>query len=207
MERLALAALCGYVLGSIPTAYLVVRWKSQLDIRSSGSGNVGTVNSYEVTKSVFVAATVLIFDFAKGAAAVMLVRLLFEQGSDPGPWGGLGAVLGHNYPVWLRGKGGRGLATGAGASSLVFWGLIPTWVTFWALSYAVIRRVNPASAVACMLTIVTVLAFPALLPGADRMTGMTPAWFAGVLVTLILLRLIDPVRSYVLELKRQRSAQ
>jgi len=207
VERLALAALCGYVLGSIPTAYLVVRWKSQQDIRSSGSGNVGTVNSYEVTKSVFVAAIVLILDFAKGAAAVILVRQLFGHDSDPGPWGGLGAVLGHNYPVWLRGKGGRGLATGAGVSSLLFWGLIPTWVTFWAVAYAFIRRVNPASAVACLLTFVTVLVIPAVIPGAEPTAGMTPTWFAGALVTLILLRLIDPVRSYVLELKRQRSVQ
>ncbi|HSQ76338.1 MAG TPA: glycerol-3-phosphate acyltransferase, partial [Bacteroidota bacterium] len=60
MERLALAALVGYILGSFPTAYLVVRWNSQVDIRTAGSGNVGTLNAFEVTKSKAVAGLVLL---------------------------------------------------------------------------------------------------------------------------------------------------
>ncbi len=206
MERLALAALFGYFLGSIPTAYLVVRWKSQLDIRIAGSGNVGTVNSFEVTKSPWVAVVVLLADFAKGALAVLAVRAFYPEGPYAVEWGLLGAVLGHNYPVWLRWRGGRGLATAAGGACLTFWGLIPAWITFWAVSFSVLRRVNPASAVACVLTTATVFLSPMLLPGADRVGDLTPAWFTGSLMALILMRLIEPVRSYLLELKGVRSS-
>jgi glycerol-3-phosphate acyltransferase PlsY len=83
VEQFSLAALVGYILGSIPTAYLLVRWKSQLDIRTAGSGNVGTVNSYEVTKSGLLAGVVLLADFAKGAVSVAVVRTLFTSGPIP----------------------------------------------------------------------------------------------------------------------------
>ena len=207
MEQFSLAALVGYILGSIPTAYLLVRWKSQLDIRTAGSGNVGTVNSYEVTKSGLLAGVVLLVDFAKDAAAVAVVRTLFTAGPDPGCWGALGAVVGHNYPVWLRGKGGRGLATAAGGALLTFWGLIPAWLTSWAVAFAVLRQVNPASAVACVLTITTVLASPTLLPGSHQVGALTPGLYTALLMMIILLRLVDPVRSYLVELKRERSSR
>lgn len=207
MERLALAALFGYFLGSIPTAYLAVRWKSQLDIRKAGSGNVGTVNSFEVTKSVWVAGIVLIVDFAKGAAAVALARALFGASPDPGCWGGLGAVIGHNYPIWLGGKGGRGLATAAGAALLTLWGLIPVWVAFWAIAFTFMREVNPASAVACLLTALTVAVRQLPFPGEEGLGGLTPAVYTAILMTIIMVRLIDPVRSYIGGLNRRRSQQ
>jgi glycerol-3-phosphate acyltransferase PlsY len=207
VERFALAALFGYLLGSIPTAYLAVRWKSQLDIREAGSGNVGTVNSFEVTKSARVAGIVLVVDFAKGAAAVALVRAIFGASPDPGCWGGLGAVIGHNYPVWLGGKGGRGLATAAGAALLTLWGLIPVWVAFWAIAFTFMRKVNPASAVACLLTALTVAVHQSPFPGEDQLDSMTPAVFTTILMAIIMVRLIDPVRSYIAGLKRRRSQQ
>ena len=207
MERLALAALVGYILGSIPTAYLVVRWKSQVDIRTAGSGNVGTLNAFEVTKSKAVAGIVLLVDFFKGLAAVVLASEVFGPAPDPGSLAALGSVIGHNFPVWLRGKGGRGLATAAGGALLTFWGVIPAWGLFWVLAFGLIRQVNPASAVACLLTVATVLASPALLPGGERLGALSPGCFTVLLMSVILLRLIEPVRSYLYALKRQRSGQ
>ncbi|HSQ77090.1 MAG TPA: glycerol-3-phosphate acyltransferase, partial [Bacteroidota bacterium] len=115
------------------------------------------------------------------------------------------AVIGHNFPVGLRGRGGSGLATAGGGALLTFWGVIPVWGLFWGLAFAFIRQVNPASAVACVLTAATVLASPALLPGGEGLGVLSPGCFTVLLITVILLRLIEPVRSYLYAMKRQRS--
>lgn len=107
------AVLLGaYLLGSVPFSYLVARRKG-IDVRRVGSGNVGATN---VMRSVSVAAGLLAFalDAGKGAAAVLLARLVEPVGPLPALAGVL-AVLGHMYPVWLRFRGGKGVATGAGA--------------------------------------------------------------------------------------------
>ena len=98
----------------------------------------------------------------------------------------LAAVAGHNYPVWLRFRGGRGLATAAGAALVVFWGLVPAWCLLWAAGYAVLRSVNPASAVACVLSTVLVFIAPSLLPGAPRVESVPLPWFVAALMILIL---------------------
>jgi acyl phosphate:glycerol-3-phosphate acyltransferase len=107
------AVLLGaYCLGSIPFSYLVARQKG-VDVRRVGSGNVGATN---VMRSVSVAAGLLAFllDAAKGTVAVLLARLVEPSGPLP-TLAGVLAVLGHMYPVWLRFRGGKGVATGAGA--------------------------------------------------------------------------------------------
>ncbi|HET8647068.1 MAG TPA: glycerol-3-phosphate acyltransferase, partial [Vicinamibacteria bacterium] len=107
------AVLLGaYLLGSVPFSYLVARRKG-VDVRRVGSGNVGATN---VMRNVSVAAGLFAFllDAAKGAAAVVLARLVEPTGPLPALAGVL-AVLGHMYPVWLRFRGGKGVATGAGA--------------------------------------------------------------------------------------------
>lgn len=106
------ALLAAYLLGSVPFSYLVARRKG-VDVRSVGSGNVGATN---VMRNVSLAAGLIAFvlDAAKGAVAVMLARLLEPAGPLP-VLAGVMAVLGHMYPVWLRFRGGKGVATGAGA--------------------------------------------------------------------------------------------
>jgi glycerol-3-phosphate acyltransferase PlsY len=108
----ALVLLGAYLLGSVPFSYLVARRKG-IDVRRVGSGNVGATN---VMRNVSMAAGLLAFllDAAKGAGAVMLARLVEPRGPMP-TLAGVLAVLGHMYPVWLRFRGGKGVATGAGA--------------------------------------------------------------------------------------------
>jgi glycerol-3-phosphate acyltransferase PlsY len=107
-----LVLLAAYLLGSVPFSYLVGRLKG-VDVRRVGSGNVGATN---VMRSVSFAAGLLAFalDAAKGAVAVLLTRLVEPSGPLP-VLAGVLAVLGHMYPVWLRFRGGKGVATGAGA--------------------------------------------------------------------------------------------
>jgi acyl phosphate:glycerol-3-phosphate acyltransferase len=106
-----LAALLGYLFGSVPFAFLLCRRRG-IDLRAVGSGNVGAANVLR-TSGLAAAITAMCLDSAKGSAAVLLA-----QAFAPGPGGavaaGLGSIVGHVYPLWLRFKGGKGVATAAG---------------------------------------------------------------------------------------------
>jgi glycerol-3-phosphate acyltransferase PlsY len=105
---LALTALC-YLLGSFPSAYLLGRLRYKIDIRSLGDGNPGTENVWR-TLGPPAGLAVALADTAKGVLAVFLARLLVD--SDGGAMlGGLAAVAGHNWPLFLGFRGGRGAAT------------------------------------------------------------------------------------------------
>jgi len=102
----------GYLLGSLPTGLVVVRTLRGTDIRTVGSGNIGTINVYRVTGPA-ASAVVLVVDMLKGAAAVILAR---AWGLTAG-WqvaAGLAAIAGHNWSVFLRFRGGKGIATSFG---------------------------------------------------------------------------------------------
>ena len=102
-----LALLAGYLLGSIPFGLLLARFGGKGDIREIGSGNIGATNVLR-TGSKGLAAATLLLDAAKGAAAVILAQLLWP---DAVSFAAAGAMIGHLYPVWLRFKGGKGVAT------------------------------------------------------------------------------------------------
>lgn len=101
-----------YLVGSIPSAYLAARWCGGVDIRKVGTRNVGSSNVLH-TVSKWVAIPVLLFDIGKGAVVVWIARLL---GLDTGMQAavGLAAIGGHNWPVFLKFQGGRGIATSLG---------------------------------------------------------------------------------------------
>jgi acyl phosphate:glycerol-3-phosphate acyltransferase len=107
----------GYLVGSIPFALLTGRLATGIDIRRAGSGNVGAANVLR-TSGVAVAVCVLLLDMAKGAASVLWVARLTTGESSPA-LAGLAAVVGHVYPVWLRFRGGKGVATAAGVFSVL----------------------------------------------------------------------------------------
>jgi len=107
-----LASIAGYLLGSIPFGLLLTRAAGLGDIRKVGSGNIGATNVLRTGRKDLAIATLLL-DGGKGAAALLLGRLL--GGDTVGLVAGFSAFLGHCYPVWLGGKGGKGVATGAGA--------------------------------------------------------------------------------------------
>lgn len=113
MWETVLVLLGAYLLGSIPFSYLVARWFGVPDVRKVGSGNVGATN---VMRSAGRGAGALAFtlDAAKGCAAAVLADRVASDGWLA-PCSAATAVLGHMYPVWLRFRGGKGVATGVGA--------------------------------------------------------------------------------------------
>ena len=105
--------LAGYLLGSIPFAFLVARRMAHVDVRVIGSGNVGAANVLRSANTP-AAVTVVLLDLAKGSTAVWLAGQL--GANEPlRAATGLAAVIGHVYPVWLRFRGGKGVAVSAGA--------------------------------------------------------------------------------------------
>ena len=102
------AILIGYAVGSLPIGYLVAQARGGIDLRRVGSGNVGATNVYR-TAGLSTAIAVMLADVAKGAAAVLLAG-----GGAHAVAAGVAAVIGHIYPVWLRFRGGKGVATASG---------------------------------------------------------------------------------------------
>jgi glycerol-3-phosphate acyltransferase PlsY len=111
------AILSGYLLGSVPFAYLLARRLAGIDLRLAGSRNIGAANAWRTTRPA-VAGAVLALDVAKGAAAVWLAGL---AGGDLGAraTAGVAAVVGHVYPFWLRFRGGKGVAVACGVFAVL----------------------------------------------------------------------------------------
>ena len=102
-----IAFLIAYLLGSIPFGYLLTRAAGKGDIRAVGSGNIGATNVLRTGSKALAAATLLL-DAAKGFAAVILAQNFLPEAAS---FAAAGAMIGHLYPVWLRFKGGKGVAT------------------------------------------------------------------------------------------------
>jgi len=130
-----LSLLAGYLLGSIPFGLLLTRWTGKGDIREIGSGNIGATNVLR-TGSKGLAAATLILDAVKGAAAVLIAQRLWPDAVN---YAAAGALIGHLYPVWLRFKGGKGVATMLGILIPLFWQAALVYVLLWAGLLLVLR--------------------------------------------------------------------
>jgi len=112
-----LLLIIAYLLGSIPFGYLIVRAKEGVDVRESGSGATGATNvSRRAGK--FAGVLTLVLDAVKGAAAVLLARKFLTDDFSINFWvaaAGIIAIAGHVFPIWLKFRGGKGVATGVGA--------------------------------------------------------------------------------------------
>lgn len=113
-----LSAMVAYLLGSVPTGYLVARHSGNVDLLQYGSGKTGATNVLRAVGKK-AAAAVLLGDYAKGIVAILVARLI--TGGDPVAdlLAGLAAIAGHNYSPFLRFKGGRGVSTGVGTLSVI----------------------------------------------------------------------------------------
>ena len=112
MTALFSALVFGYLLGSIPFGLVITRMAGLGDIRKIGSGNIGATNVLRTGRKGLALLT-LLFDLGKAALAAVLFRSLFDS-EAVGFMAGFSAVLGHNYPIWLKFKGGKGVASTLG---------------------------------------------------------------------------------------------
>ncbi len=146
-----ISSILGYLIGSIPTAYLLLKSKGK-NITEEGSGNVGALNSYEVSGSKLTGLLVLLIDFAKGAAVVFLIKLFFGEIFILPMIGLIAAVFSHCYSPWLKFKGGRGLATAAGGSALLMPLILGLWLLMWVIAFIFRKNVHFGNISATILT-------------------------------------------------------
>jgi glycerol-3-phosphate acyltransferase PlsY len=145
----ALALAVGYLFGSSPFGLIVTRLAGAGDVRTIGSGNIGATNVLRTGRKGLAAAT-LAGDMLKGAAAVVLMDRL--AGGDAAHFAGLGAVLGHVFPVWLRFKGGKGVATYIGVLIALAWPIAAAYGAIWGAVAALARYSSLAGLLASAVT-------------------------------------------------------
>ena len=169
---LCIILLLAYVAGATPFGYMVAQWKG-IDIRQHGSGNIGATNVIRVLGKK-VGLPVFALDVLKGLLPVMAARWWCERGGFDPTWpmllAALGRVLGHNFTFWLRGKGGKGIATSAGAMLAVLPVALGVALLLWIVFFFATRYVAVASIAAGLSLPLTVLA-----QRAFSGTGQAPA--------------------------------
>jgi len=148
----ALAFVFGYLLGSIPFGLILTRAAGGPDIRAIGSGNIGATNVLRTGRKGLAAAT-LLCDMLKGTIAVLVA--LRYGGPDAGLAAALGAFLGDGFPVWLKFKGGKGVATYIGLLLGLYWPGALIFCLIWAAVAAVSRYSSLAGLVASAITPLT----------------------------------------------------
>ena len=139
------ALIAGYLLGSVPFGLVVTRLAGLGDLRKIGSGNIGATNVLRTGRRGLAALTVLL-DGGKGVAAVLLAA---AYGPDTALMAALGAVLGHLFPVWLKFRGGKGVATTLGVLLALAWPVGLAAAATWLL-VAVVVRISSAAALVAM---------------------------------------------------------
>ena len=189
-----------YLIGSLPTAYIVVKRKANIDIRSAGSGNVGTLNAYEVTGKRFIGILVLVVDIAKGAGAVLLMRLVFNQEPLVISIALVAVVVGHCFPVWLKFHGGRGLAPAAGAMVVTGWIFVLLWLLSWGITYWFSKNIHLGNIVAIVATPILGYLIPQEIIMRTIVAGFSDS---GILLAYsamsvaLLVRHIEPLRTLI----------
>ncbi len=156
-----ISILIGYIFGSIPTAYLLMLRKG-VDITASGSGNVGAMNTYEVSKSKLAGLIVFAVDFTKGLLSVIIVKFIYPGEFIFPALALLFAVMSHCFNPWINFKGGRGLATAAGGSIILFPYLLISWIFIWLISYIYKKDILLSNILATPLSLLLVLGKPEL---------------------------------------------
>ena len=156
-----LSIIGGYFFGSIPTAYFIVRRMAGMDIRKNGSGNVGAFNSYDVTHSKRIGIIVGVLDGLKGFLVAWTAGQLLGGSCGIQFAAFCGALIGHNYPIWLWFKGGRGLAPAAGGMFAIGVAYTIVWCAIWALAFQSAKNILKANIAALMLAPIILLVIPA----------------------------------------------
>ena len=167
-----------------------------MDITLNGTGNVGAMNIFEVSKSKILGILVFLIDALKGLLSVYLCLLLFPMDFVYPSLALLFAVLSHCYNPWLKFKGGRGLATAAGGTLLLFPILLSIWIFAWVIVYLFKRDIIFANILATFMSLILVftsanIAFKYSFPHPDSIS--TLLLFTSALLIIIITRHFEPL--------------
>jgi glycerol-3-phosphate acyltransferase PlsY len=133
-------AIIAYLIGAIPFALILVKSITGANVINEGTGNVGAMNSYDITGKKWIGITVFFLDMLKGAVAILMGYIIGSGSYSFIAIAGLFVILGHNYNIFLGLKGGRGLASGAGIFLMINPLPIIHWCMMWLAGYYIIKR-------------------------------------------------------------------
>ncbi len=192
-----LSCIIGFLLGSFPTAYIILKRTKGIDITTAGTGNVGAMNSYEITNSKITGLIVFIIDALKGLLSVYLTLLIFPIDFALPAIALLFAVLAHCFNPWLGFKGGRGLATAAGGAILLFPFMLIIWAVLWIIIYLARKDILLANVWANFMTLVIIflssnVAFEYSYPKPDSISSLM--LFSSALLVLVFIKHIEPMK-------------
>ena len=215
MEYILLCISC-YIVGSIPIAFLVVKRRHQFDIREKGTGNIGAMNSYETSESKSTGIYVLILDMIKGLVPALLLLNYTSYNLNQLLLPLILVITGHNFSVFMKFKGGRGLAPSAGEMFAFCFPMVLVWDVIYILFYKFIfKNVHAATVTASvLLPLPVIFLFPlfkkaAFLP-ADKMNSFTLEFlfaFSSSLAILILLKHINPLSELLKNYSNERKSK
>ena len=169
-----IAVVAGYLIGSIPFALVLARRWGTADLRTIGSGNLGAANVMRVS-GVAPGVLVAVLDLAKGAASVALAQRVRPDGATAA-LAGFAAIMGHIYPVWLRFKGGKGVATACGVFSVLTPAVVPPVLTIFLATVALTKYISLGS----------LLATIALPPIAYAIGSPPPSVFTAIAASVVI---------------------
>jgi len=196
-----------YLIGSVPTAYLILKFSHGKNITNEGSGNVGALNSYEVTNSKLTGVLVLAVDFLKGFIPSYIFLSVAGYSLETMFIPIALIILGHNFSVWIKFKGGRGLATAAGICAAVEpWALL-IWCALFMISYGAYRNIHFGNIVATLLLPV---AYYIMNPIVNQ-AGINSAAYLSIMMTFIivlsLIILLKHINPFLEIIKASKSKQ
>ncbi|MDD5363277.1 MAG: glycerol-3-phosphate acyltransferase [Ignavibacteria bacterium] len=197
-----------YLIGSIPAAYLFLKYKTGKDITKEGSGNSGALNTLQVSGSKSAGFTVLVLDLLKG---FIPSYLLFRVVDLPLEFVFIPVVLlvaGHNFSVWLGFKGGRGLATAAGICLAVSPVILLIWVVLFIISYGIYRNVHFGNIVATVILPLFVYVSKPILENLDNLAVRNFEMyfsFVTVLCLIVMLKHIGPFFELIKDAKKHKT--
>jgi glycerol-3-phosphate acyltransferase PlsY len=174
----AALVLLGYLAGSIPFGVLVTRWARGVDVRAQGSGNIGATNVARVAGKKL-GILVLVLDALKGTFPVVLALYLLPESPRAHVAVGLAAFLGHCYPVWLKFKGGKGVATALGVLIV----LVPLAALAGATVYGLVLALTRVSSLGSLAAGVVAVATAAFTAQAHEYAVLSGVLFAFMLWT------------------------
>lgn len=200
-----------YLIGSIPTAYIVIKYLYKKDIRIEGSGNCGAMNSYEVSNSKTVGIVVFLVDFLKGFVPAFLILIIFRFSLSLSLIPLIFIVIGHDFSIWLGFKGGRGLATSAGIISVINFWIIILWFVIYLISYVFRKNVHIGNVTASLFQpIVLIFIFRFISEYTIQHSEMTLIYnfelifaLCSSLSLLILLKHLNPIIHIIQEYKNR----
>ena len=164
VNYILLCFIC-YFVGSIPTAYLIVKRKHNKDITKEGSGNVGSLNSYEISGSRATGIIVLVLDFLKGLIPALLLTYIMKLPLSIVFLPLIFLVVGHNFSIWLKFKGGRGLATSAGIGVIINFWILVIWCVLYLFAYLIKKNVHIGNIFATVFMPIVILIFSIFIAG------------------------------------------